>query len=85
MGSEMCIRDSGTTIAALQGLRFVTATNGAPVCACVRIMWACHPEHNEGQIQPALALNCKRCEFPKMDLTAAVFYLLLLPGIMNEG
>ena len=22
------------------------------VCACVRIMWACYPEHNEGQFQP---------------------------------
>ena len=26
---------------------FVTAANGASVCARVRIMWACHPEHNE--------------------------------------
>ena len=35
-----------TTVAVLQGLRFVTATNGASlVCAYVRIMWACHPEH----------------------------------------
>ena len=37
-----------TAVAVLQGLRFVTATNGASVCACVRIMWECHPEHNEG-------------------------------------
>ena len=25
----------------------------------VCIMWACHPEHNEGHFQPALALNFK--------------------------
>ena len=27
-------------------------------CSCVRILWACHPEH-EGQFQPTLALNFK--------------------------
>ena len=41
----------GTTAAALQGIPFVTATNGASVrvrvCAC-----ACHPEHSEGRFQP---------------------------------
>ena len=49
----------GITVAVLQGLRFVRATNGFSVCACVRIMWACHPEHNEGPFQPALPLNSK--------------------------
>ena len=29
------------------------------VCSCVRIMCACHPEHNERQFQPTLALNFK--------------------------
>ena len=37
----------GTTVAVLQcflvlhGVRFVTATSGAPDCVCVRIMWVC--------------------------------------------
>ena len=47
------------TVALLQGLRFVTATNGASVCACVRIMWQCHSVHNERQFQPTLPLNFK--------------------------
>ena len=48
-----------TAVAVLQGLRFVTATNGASVCACVRIMWQCHSVHNERQFQPTLPLNFK--------------------------
>ena len=28
----------------ISGICFVTATNGASVCSCVRILWACHPE-----------------------------------------
>ena len=35
----------GITLAALQGIRLVTATNRASVWACGRIMRACHPEH----------------------------------------
>ena len=36
-------------IVVVECLRFVTVTNGASLCACVRNMWSCHPEHNEGQ------------------------------------
>ena len=39
-------------------LRFVTDTNGASVCACGRIvLWACHPERNEGRFQTELPLG----------------------------
>ena len=39
----------GTTVAVLQDLYFVIATNGgSAVSACVRML-ACHPEHNEGR------------------------------------
>ena len=55
------------TAAVLQRLRFVTATNGASVR--VRNMWARHPEHNEGQFQPALTLNFKSI---RASSTAAV-------------
>ena len=40
-----------TAVAVLQGLRFVTAMNCASVCACGHLMWLCHPERNEGQLQ----------------------------------
>ena len=33
------------------------AMNGASVCTCERIMWACHPEHNEGRFHPTLPLK----------------------------
>ena len=51
----------GTTVlvAVLQGPHFVTATNGASLCACVRTMWACRHEHNEGQFQSTLPLKFK--------------------------
>ena len=41
----------GRTVAVLRGIRFVTATNGASVCACGRSMWACHPQHHVNQAQ----------------------------------
>ena len=45
------------TAAVLQGPRFVTATNGACVCTCVRIMRASNPEYNEGQFGSTLPLK----------------------------
>ena len=47
----------GMAVAVLQSLSFAISTNRVSVCACVRIMWACHPEHNEGRFQPTLPLN----------------------------
>ena len=45
------------TVAVLQGIRFETATNGAPVCAYYVGVPFC--EHNEGSFQPTLPLNFK--------------------------
>ena len=43
----------GTTAAVLQGLLLMTATKCVVSCiACVRIMWACHPEHNLNDSNP---------------------------------
>ena len=33
------------------------------VRGCVHIMWVCHPEHNEGQFQPALHLNFTSAQY----------------------
>ena len=60
----------GTTAAALQGIPFVTATNGARVrvCACVcailrNTIWTCVPfsKHNLGNSH-SLSLNFKRTQ-----------------------
>ena len=59
---------TGITEAVLQGLRSVTAT---AVCACVRIMWARHPEHNKGQFQLTLPLNFKSVPPYSSGTTAA--------------
>ena len=43
----------------LDGIRFEPTSNGASVRACVRSMWAFHPERNQGQFQSTLPLNFK--------------------------
>ena len=54
--SKLFARSHGTPAAALQGMPFLTATNGAlGVCVSVRL---CHPEETQsGRFQPALSLN----------------------------
>ena len=49
-------------VAVFQGIRFMTVRYGAAVC-CVHIMYACHSIHNEGQLQPTLALNFKGAQY----------------------
>ena len=58
--SRRCGRH-GITIAVLQGLSFCDSYERCfYVRACVRVMLACHPEHNEDQFQPAPPLNFKK-------------------------